>query len=145
MRFYIAILILCGGLVAQANAQQPQGVLIVASDSQTASQLISLLPSETVRVLQSEEQDSDFMLNSRALPLRHATYFVFNSSSESARLALFRERFQTHGAIAIDIRTHLVVKPRRTGNVGTASRSRSLNQLLSLSNTGDARNTQESP
>jgi hypothetical protein len=36
--------------------------------------------------------------------LRHATHLVFDHSNESLRLAMFRERLQMQGVVAINVR-----------------------------------------
>jgi len=97
-------------------AGEPGSIVVVVPDPHMAAEVSAAIPGVRVAVLQVHPGEPDEVIHARAIALRNATHFVFDRSNESLRLAMFRERLQMQGAVAIPIRPssqplHERVKP----------------------------------
>lgn len=101
--FFLAI-----ALVNSTNllslAGEPSSIIVVVPDPDTAAVVSAKVPGVRPGVLQVHADESDEIINARAIALRLATHLVFDQSNESIRLAMFRERPQMQGVIAINMR-----------------------------------------
>lgn len=85
---------------AFGNAQDLARNLVVAYDQETAK----LLPPQNVLgVLVNDGNESYETINARALAMRHATYFVYQSGQASPLAGMYRERLQTQGVVPIEL------------------------------------------
>jgi hypothetical protein len=87
-----------------AVAGESTKLLIIAKDRHTASALSPLPENAELAVLIEDVKASFESVNSRALKMRYAMSFVSVNGFGSPWSAIFRERLQNHGAIAIDLR-----------------------------------------
>ena len=85
-------------------AGDPSSIVVVVPDADTAAVVSAKVPGVRIGVLQIHADEPDEVINARAIALRHATHLVFDHSNESLRLAMFRERLQMQGVVAINIR-----------------------------------------
>ena len=85
-------------------AGDPSSIVVVVPDADTATVVSAKVPGVRIGVLQVHADEPDEVINARAIALRHATHLVFDHSNESLRLAMFRERLQTQGVVAINMR-----------------------------------------
>lgn len=85
-------------------AGDPSSIVVVVPDPDTAAVVSAKMPGVRIGVLQIHADEPDEVINARAIALRHATHIVFDHSNEPLRLAMFRERLQMQGVIAINIR-----------------------------------------
>src|SRR6056297_1291086 len=90
-----------------AVAAEPSAAVVVVSDRATAVSLPPLPSGFKVVVLIQQEGEPDEVIHARALAMRDATHFVYHGGREPLLSAMYRERFVTHGATAIDLRKHL--------------------------------------
>ena len=100
----------CSNLVAIAGnptAEHTPPRLVVVSDRETAALLSPLPPGAILKTLILEKNESFETLNARALAMRSASFFVYHGGHESNRAAMFRERLQMQGVVAIDVRSVL--------------------------------------
>lgn len=87
-------------LAAVAKPQEIGKDQVVAFDKETAR----LLPAQKLLgILVHDKQESYETINARALAMRHARYFVYQSGQESTLAALYRERLQTQGVMPIEL------------------------------------------
>lgn len=102
----------------QGFAAEPNRLLIVVPDKQTADTLAAAFPGVRSSILKYHEGESQETINARALALRHATHFVFDDSLESLDTAIFRQRLRMHGVTTINLRQYLPTadKVRRPAN-----------------------------
>lgn len=84
-------------------AGEPKSILVGVPDPDLAAEVSVLLPGIRVGVLQVHADEPDAAVNARALALRNATHLLFDHSKESPRLAMFRERLQVQGVVAVNI------------------------------------------
>lgn len=98
-----------------AFAEEPTRLLVVAEDPRVAAMLPPLPEHVTLAVLIESRDEAFDAIDARALKMRHAHFFVYLSDLESTVSAIFRERLQNHGAVAIDLRT--VLRTSRCGRV----------------------------
>ncbi|XZE56793.1 hypothetical protein SH139x_002925 [Planctomycetaceae bacterium SH139] len=112
-------------------AAEPNRLLIVVPDKQTADTLAAAFPGVRSTILKQHEGEPQEAINRRALALRHATHFVFDDSRESLDTAMFRERLQMHGVTTINLRHYLPTadKIRRPAN---AEQSTLITKLLAI-------------
>ena len=101
--FFLAITLLRFTTILSL-AGDPSPIIVVVPDPDTAAVVAAKVPGVRIGVLQVHADESDETINARAIALRHATYIVFDHSNESLRLAMFRERLQMQGVIAINMR-----------------------------------------
>ena len=101
--FFLAITLLSFTTILSL-AGDPSPIIVVVPDPETAAVVAAKVPGVRIGVLQVHADESDETINARAIALRHATYIVFDHSNESLRLAMFRERLQMQGVIAINMR-----------------------------------------
>ena len=101
--FFLAITLLSFTTILSL-AGDPSPIIVVVPDPDTAAVVAAKVPGVRSGVLQVHADESDETINARAIALRHATYIVFDHSNESLRLAMFRERLQMQGVIAINMR-----------------------------------------
>jgi hypothetical protein len=85
-------------------AGDPSSIVVVVPDPDTAAVVSAKVPGVRIGVLQIHADEPDEVINARAIALRHATHLVFDHSNESLRLAMFRERLQMQGVVAINVR-----------------------------------------
>ena len=102
----IACLMHCIVVAGEPFAQ----LSVVVADDATASLLPPLRQDARLSVLFPNKRESIEVIDSRALKLRFATYFVYCSGCETPISAMYRERLQNHGAVVIDLRTFKQVK-----------------------------------
>jgi hypothetical protein len=84
-------------------ADDLNSILVGVPDPDLAAEVAAILPGIRVGVLQVHADEPDAAVNARALALRNATHLLFDHSKESPRLAMFRERLQVQGVVAINI------------------------------------------
>lgn len=101
--FFLAIALL-NPTTLLSLAGEPTSIIVVVPDPDTAAEVSAKIPGVRIGVLQVHADESDETINARAIALRHATHLVFDHSNESIRLAMFRERLQMQGVVAINIR-----------------------------------------
>ena len=80
------------GFVPIGFAGEPSPVFVVVPDLKTASEITRNLPGIRVGVLQYRDDETDDIVNARAVALRNATHLLYDQSSESMRMAMIRER-----------------------------------------------------
>lgn len=85
---------------ARETVQAPSSELIIALDHETAN---LFRPRRVLGVLIASGQESPETIEARALALRHATHFVYRSGPTSTLGAMYRERLQSQGLIAIEL------------------------------------------
>jgi hypothetical protein len=95
---------LVNSITVSSLAGDPSPIIVVVPDPDTAAVVSAKVPGVRIGVLQVHPDESDETINARAVALRHATHLVFDHSNESLRLAMFRERLQMQGVIAINLR-----------------------------------------
>lgn len=87
-------------------AAEPLARLSVVVPDDVTAALLPPLPKEAkLGVLVHDASEPMEATHSRAFKLRFATHFVYCSGSESTLTAIYRERLQNHGAVAIDLRS----------------------------------------
>ena len=101
--FFLAIA-MAHSITLASVAGEPSSVIVAVPDPDLAAVILAKIPGVRVGVLQFDAEESDLAINARAIALRHATYFVFDQSKECLRMAMFRERLQMQGVVAINIR-----------------------------------------
>lgn len=101
--FFLAIALL-NPTTLSSLAGDPSSIVVVVPDPDTAALVSAKVPGVRIGVLQLHADESDEIINVRAIALRLATHLVFDHSNESLRLAMFRERLQMQGVVAINIR-----------------------------------------
>ena len=101
--FFLAITLLSFTTILSL-AGDPSPIIVVVPDPDTAAVVSAKAPGVRIGVLQVHADESDETINARAVALRHATHLVFDHSNETLRLAMFRERLQMQGVIAINMR-----------------------------------------
>jgi hypothetical protein len=112
----------CSNLVAIAGdpiAGETLPKLVVVSDKETAALLSPLPPGVVLRTLILEKSESYETVNARALAMRSANFFVHHGGHESSLAAIYRERLQMQGVVAIDVRS--VVKRQKRIDDSTAT------------------------
>lgn len=103
--FFLAIALLNFTFTTLSSlAGDPSSIVVVVPDPNTAVVVSAKMPGVRIGVLQIHADEPDEVINARAIALRHATHLVFDHSNESLRLAMFRERLQMRGVVAINIR-----------------------------------------
>lgn len=85
-------------------AGEPDSIVVVVPDPDTSAVVSAKVPGVRIGVLQVHADEADDVINARAIALRYATHLVFDHSNESLRLAMFRERLQVQGVVAINMR-----------------------------------------
>ena len=93
----------CQAFAAEPTVQTAVQTMVVA-DSASAAFLQSLPSGVALGVLIQDEFEDYEVVNARAFAMRHATFVVYLGGQESPLSALFLERLQTHGVVAIDLR-----------------------------------------
>jgi hypothetical protein len=88
----------------QLIADQPSKPVIVLSDSGVARRVVDSPSKYAIGILEQSPEESDEAVGKRALEMKHAQFIVFDSSQESPRAALFRQRLTSQGATAVDLR-----------------------------------------
>jgi hypothetical protein len=101
--FFLAIALL-NSTTLSSLAEEPTSIIVIVPDPDTAALVSAKVPGVRIGVLQVHPDESDETINARAIALRHATHLVFGYSNESIRLAMFRERLQMQGVVAINMR-----------------------------------------
>ncbi|MFN7890711.1 MAG: GTP-binding protein [Pirellula sp.] len=104
--FFLAIALL-NSTTLSSLAGEPRSIIVVVPDPDTAAVVSAKAPGVRIGVLQVHANESDETVNARAVALRHATHLVFDHSNETLRLAMFRERLQMQGVIAINIESFI--------------------------------------
>jgi hypothetical protein len=92
------------GCVRSGFAGEPSPIFIVVPDLKTASQVARNLPGIRVGVIEYRDDETDEVVNARAVALRNATHLLYDQSNESLRMAMVRERLQMQGVLAINLR-----------------------------------------
>jgi hypothetical protein len=113
---------LCSNWVAIAGepiAENTLPKLVVVFDRETAALLTPVPPGVVLRTLIHEKSDSYEAINARALAMRSANFFVYHGGHESSLAAMYRERLQMQGVVAIDVRS--VVKRQKRIDDSTAT------------------------
>lgn len=120
------LIVFCLGAFSVAgwtHAGEPSDVLIVVPDRGLVEEVSSRFPGSCIGVLEQATCESYEVVNARAWQWRNAKYLVYDASTESTRSALFRERLQSHGVIAIQLpsmrdqrRTLWMLQGRGTNN-----------------------------
>jgi hypothetical protein len=128
----LAFVLTFGSMVCDVAAAAEPIAAVIVSD-QVAASMLSSLPTgsgSVICVLQQRMHEPDEVIDARALALRDATHYIYHSEYESLRSAMYRQRLQAHGAIAVDLREHL---PRHQRMMAPASKhpKKSLVTLLS--------------
>jgi hypothetical protein len=103
-RFYFCAIALLNSTILWSLAGEPDSIVVVVPDPDMAAEVSAKLPGVRIGVLQVHANEPDEVINARAIALRHATHLVFDHSNESLRLAMFRERLQMQGVVAINVR-----------------------------------------
>jgi len=101
-RLFFLAFVVVNSTTLSSVAGEPSSIIVVVPDPDTA--VSAKIPGVRIGVLQVHADESDETVNARAVALRHATHLVFDHSNESVRLAMFRERLQMQGVVAINIR-----------------------------------------
>jgi hypothetical protein len=104
------------------RAVEPEQPLAVVPDLSVAQRLNSLCPELAVGVLTFQQGESYAAVNSRALSMRQAQYFIYDGSQESPLVSIFRERLSGQGAIVVDLRQLSMRLMGKPGNGIGASR-----------------------
>jgi hypothetical protein len=89
-----------------AAAAEPARLLVVVENHHVAATLPPLPDEAAVAILIEHEGEPFDAINARALKMRGASHVIYSGGCESLLSAIFRERLQNHGAVAIDVRTH---------------------------------------
>lgn len=106
--FFLAIALLNFTFTTLSSlAGDPSSIVVVVPDPDKAVVVSAKMPGVRIGVLQIHADEPDEVINARAIALRHATHLVFDHSNESLRLAMFRERLQMRGVVAINVRPSL--------------------------------------
>ena len=87
--------------------EEPKGRLIAVADSEIAEILSPMMDGDELVVLLPQAGQTQPMIDQRAWALRSAERYVFDSRRESLLEALYRERLQMQGVIAVDVQNHL--------------------------------------
>ena len=95
----------------QSLAGEPGLITIVVTDPRLAAKVSAKVPGLRVGVLEIQADEPDEVINARAVAWRNATHLLFDHSTESLRSAMFRERLQMHGVVAINIRSNSLQRP----------------------------------
>ena len=103
-RSYFCAIALLNSTILWSLAGEPDSIVVVVPDPDMAAEVSAKLPGVRIGVLQVHANEPDEVINARAIALRHATHLVFDYSNESLRLAMFRERLQMQGVVAINVR-----------------------------------------
>jgi hypothetical protein len=103
-RSYFCAIALLNSTILWSLAGEPDSIVVVVPDPDMAAEVSAKLPGVRIGVLQVHANEPDEVINARAIALRHATHLVFDHSNESIRLAMFRERLQMQGVVAINVR-----------------------------------------
>ena len=103
-RSYFCAIALFNSTILWSLAGEPDSIVVVVPDPDMAAEVSAKLPGVRIGVLQVHASEPDEVINARAIALRCATHLVFDHSNESLRLAMFRERLQMQGVVAINIR-----------------------------------------
>jgi hypothetical protein len=103
-RSYFCAIALLNSTILWSLAGEPDSIVVVVPDPDMAAEVSAKLPGVRIGVLQVHANEPDEVINARAIALRHATHLVFDHSNESLRLAMFRERLQMQGVVAINVR-----------------------------------------
>lgn len=103
-RSYFCAIALLNSTILSSLAGEPDSIVVVVPDPDMAAEVSAKLPGVRIGVLQVHANEPDEVINARAIALRHATHLVFDHSNESLRLAMFRERLQMQGVVAINVR-----------------------------------------
>jgi hypothetical protein len=103
-RSYFCAIALLNSTILWSLAGEPDSIVVVVPDPDMAAEVSAKLPGVRIGVLQVHANEPDEVINARAIVLRHATHLVFDHSNESLRLAMFRERLQMQGVVAINVR-----------------------------------------
>ena len=103
-RLFFLAFVVVNSTTLSSVAGEPSSIIVVVPDPDTAAAVSAKIPGVRIGVLQVHADESDETVNARAVALRHATHLVFDHSNESVRLAMFRERLQMQGVVAINIR-----------------------------------------
>lgn len=103
-RSYFCAIALLNSTILWSLAGEPDSIVVVVPDPDMAAEVSAKLPGVRIGVLQVHVDEPDEVINARAIALRHATHLVFDHSNESIRLAMFRERLQMQGVVAINVR-----------------------------------------
>jgi hypothetical protein len=103
-RSYFCAIALLNSTILWSLAGEPDSIVVVVPDPDMAAEVSAKLPGVRIGVLQVHADEPDEVINARAIALRHATHLVFDHSNESLRLAMFRERLQMQGVVAINVR-----------------------------------------
>lgn len=90
----------------QLIADQPSRPVIVLSDPGVARRVVDSPSKYAIGILEQSPEESDEVVGRRALEMKHANFIIFDSSQESPRAALFRQRLTSQGATSIDLRKH---------------------------------------
>ena len=93
-----------GEAFAAEPTVQTAAQTVVAADSASAAFLQTLPSGFALGVLIQDESEDYEVVNARAFAMRHATFVVYLGGQVSPLSALFLERLQTHGVVAIDLR-----------------------------------------
>ena len=113
-RQLVSLLMVVCIFVASGNVMGDESaLLIVAADSRAAQQLPAIPATARVQILIQAADESIDCINARAVSLRNATHFVYDSTRESLTVSLYRERLQNQGAVVIDLSTDRATPLRR--------------------------------
>ena len=104
-RSYFCAIALFNSTILWSLAGEPDSIVVVVPDPDMAAEVSAKLPGVRIGVLQVHASEPDEVINARAIALRCATHLVFDHSNESLRLAMFRERLQMQGVVAINVRS----------------------------------------
>jgi len=101
LAFAVMALAFSGLLNAEQPAEQP--IVIAVANQELASRLLPSIHSDfRLSVLDASDEGDISLLNQRALAIRTARLFVYESDGESLLQALYRERLVQHGVKTID-------------------------------------------
>ncbi len=103
--FSLGISLLCG--LSWGRAGEPSQLYVILPDETLATTVAERLPGIRIGILQERADEADEEFCARALALRNATHLIFDPCHDTPRLAMFRERLQMQGVVAINLRSPL--------------------------------------
>jgi hypothetical protein len=84
-------------------AGEPKSIFVGVPDLNLAAEVSEILPGIRIGVIEVHADEPDAIVDARAIALQEASHLLFDGSKESPRLAMFRERLEAHGVVAINI------------------------------------------
>lgn len=133
-RSYFWAFALVNSTILCSVAREPDPIVVVVPDPGMATEVSAKLPGVRISGLQVHADESNEVVNARAISLRLADDLVFDHSKESLRLAMFREGLQMQGVVAIDVRpsSQPLYKNAKPANAPPFEQLAKFEQLASL-------------